>query len=102
MLISELMVPEFAREMAVTRKLLATVPDDKQGWSPGFKLQTIGWNAGHLAEIAGWIPVIVNQSELDIAPPGGEALPPPSKQDVAQLLNHFDEGLAKSLAALKG
>ena len=65
------MVPELAREMAVTRKLLARVSDDKLDWSPGSGLQTIGWNASHLAEIAGWVPVILQQPELDIAPPGG-------------------------------
>jgi uncharacterized damage-inducible protein DinB len=101
-LISELMVPEFTREMAVTRALLAKVPDDKLDWSPGSGLQTIGWNASHLAEIAGWIPVIVQQAELDIAPPGGEAMPPSAKKNVAQLLKHFDANTAASLAALKG
>ncbi|VTR98817.1 Uncharacterized protein OS=Blastopirellula marina DSM 3645 GN=DSM3645_09907 PE=4 SV=1: DinB_2 [Gemmata massiliana] len=102
MLISELMVPEFTREMAVTRKLLARVPDDKLDWSPGSGLRTIGWNASHLAEIAGWGPILLQQPELDIAPPGGEAVPPPTKKNVAQLLQHFDANLAGSLAALKG
>lgn len=102
MLISELMVPELAREMAVTRTLLAKVPDDELDWSPGSGLLTIGWNASHLAEIAGWLPGILSLPELDIAPPGGEAIPPPTKKDVAQLLKHFDANVAGSLAALKG
>ncbi len=102
MLISERMVPEFTREMAVTRTLLARVPDDKVDWSPGSGLQSIGWNASHLAEIAGWVPVIVSQAELDIAPPGGEAMPPPTKKGVAQLLEHFDANAAASLATLRG
>lgn len=102
MLISELMVPELARELAVTRALLALVPDDKADWSPGGGLQTIGWNASHLAEVAGWVPFIVPQAELDIAPPGGEALPTPTKKTTAELLEHFDANAAASLAALKG
>lgn len=101
-LISELMVPELTLEMAVTRKLLAMVPDDKVHWSPGNGLQTIGWNASHLAEIAGWVPIMLNQAEFDIAPPGGEAVPLPTKKDNAQLLKHFDANAAKSLAALNG
>ena len=102
MLISELMVPELTLELAVTRKLLAMVPDDKLEWSPGSGLHTIGWNASHLAEIAGWVPVILQQPELDIAPPGAEALPPPTKKDVAALLKHFDANASGSLTALKG
>lgn len=102
MLISELMRTELAREMAVTRKLLAMVPDDKTDWSPGSGLQTIGWNASHLAEIAGWLPGILSEPELDIAPPGSEALPPPAKKTVAELLTHFDANVAGTLAALKG
>lgn len=102
MLISELMVPEFTREMAVTRKVLALVPDDKAEWSPGSGLQTVGWNASHLAEIAGWVPVILSQPELDIAPPGGAAMPPPAKKTVSELLRHFDANTTQSLATLTG
>ncbi|AWM37332.1 DinB superfamily protein [Gemmata obscuriglobus] len=102
MLISEQMVPEFTRETAVTRKLLARVPDDKVDWSPGIGLRSIGWNASHLAEIAGWIPFVLQQPKLDIAPFGGEAVPQPDKKDVTELLKHFDQNVATSLAALKG
>lgn len=102
MRISELMAPELAREMAATRKLLARVPDDKLDWSPGSGLHTIGWNASHLAEIAGWVPGIVLRSEWDIAPPEGGAEQRQSKTDIAQLLEHFDANAAAALAALDG
>lgn len=102
MQISELMAPELAREMAVTRKLLARVPDDKADWSPGAGLQTIGWNASHLAEIAGWLPGILQASELDIAPVDCEPAPTPAKKTVAELLTHFDANAAASVAALTG
>jgi len=102
MRIAELMKPELAGEMAATRKLLARVPDDKLDWSPGSGLHSIGWNASHLAEIAGWVTGILQESELDIAPPGGEAAPREATADVAQLLEHFDANAAASLAALDG
>ncbi len=102
MQIAELMTPELAAEMAMTRRLLAKIPDDKLGWKPAEGLHTIGWNAGHLAEIAGWVPVIVGQDELDIAPVGGPAYVPPTITSTGQVLETFDANLAKSLAALKG
>jgi uncharacterized damage-inducible protein DinB len=98
MLISELMAPELAAEMAMTRKLIARIPDDKLGWKPAEGLHTIGWNANHLVGIAGWVPVIVGQSDLDIA----SGPPPAEAADVKTLLAGFDDNLAKSLAALKG
>lgn len=98
MLIAELMAPELAAEMAMTRKLIARIPDSKLGWKPSEGLHTIGWNAAHLANIAGWVPVIVGQSELDLASAGESA----EAADVKSLLASFDANLEKSLAALKG
>lgn len=103
MLISELMIPELGAEMAMTRKLLAKIPSEKLAWKPAEGgLQTIGWNANHLAEIAGWMPVIVGQDELDIAPVGGPQYTPPSASTTEEILATFDANLAKSLASLKG
>ncbi len=45
MLISELMTAELSGEMAMTRKLLARIPDDKLEWKPAGELHTIAWNA---------------------------------------------------------
>ncbi|QEL13602.1 DinB family protein [Limnoglobus roseus] len=102
MLISELMVPELAAEMAMTRKLLARIPDDKLGWKPADGLHTIGWNASHLADIAGWVPLIVTGDGIDLAPVDGPAYVTPEATDTKQLLVIFDENVAKSLAALAG
>src|SRR5688572_12784895 len=98
MLISELMAPDLTAEMAMTRKLIARVPDDILRWKPEEGLHTIGWNATHLANIAGWVPGIVGQSELDLAAAGESA----EAADVRSLLATFDDNLAKSLAALEG
>jgi uncharacterized damage-inducible protein DinB len=102
MTIAELMAPELKAEAALTRGLLEKVPDDKLGWRPMEGLQTIGWNAVHLAEIAGWVPMILGVSELDIAPVGGPPYTPPTASDVKDVLRQFDDNLAKSLAAFRG
>ncbi len=51
MALSEALLPEFDQEMANTRKTLERVPDDKLGWKPHEKSGTMGWLAGHLANI---------------------------------------------------
>lgn len=103
MLISELMIPDFTAEMAMTRKLLARVPDDKLAWKPAEGgLHSIGWNASHLTDIAGWVPGIIQASDLDIASEGAAASFTPEGTKVDVLLKKFDENLAKSLAAFRG
>lgn len=102
MLISELMAAELASEMDMTRKLLARIPADKLAWKPTDNLHTIGWNASHLAEIAGWVALMVQGSEWDLAPVDGPAYVTPEVTDINQLLKLFDHNLAESLAALQG
>lgn len=102
MLISEIMAPEFVAEMAMTRKLLERVPQDKLTWKPSADLHTIAWNASHLVEIAGWLPGIVGESELDLAPVGGEPYVTTEATDMKLLLAKFDESVSQSLAALRG
>lgn len=102
MLISEVMTPELKSEMEMTRRLLARIPQDRLGWKPQEGLNTIGWNASHLVEIAGWAPGILGTSELDIAPVGGEPYMSAPITDVTAMLAAFDANVAKSLAALEG
>lgn len=101
MTIAEQMIPELKAEGEMTRKLLSRIPQEKLGFSPGKGVQTIGWNAVHLAEIAGWVPAIVEKPGLDIGV-NDPSLPPPPAMEVGAILKRFDENLAKSLAALQG
>ncbi|MGL4551001.1 MAG: DinB family protein, partial [Gemmataceae bacterium] len=102
MTIAELMAPELAAEAALTRMVLETVPDDRLNWRPMEGLQTVGWNATHLAEIAGWVPEVLSLSELDVAPADGPAYAPPAPTDMREVLRQFDANLARSLAAFRG
>ncbi|MCZ2341979.1 MAG: DinB family protein [Bacteroidales bacterium] len=96
------MATELADEMAMTRKLLARIPADKLAWKPTDDLHTIGWNAGHLTEIAGWVDLMITGSEWDMAPVGGTAYVTPEVTDTEQMLKTFDNHVAASLAALEG
>ena len=49
---SEMLLGEFDREFATTRKFLALVPDDKGPWKPHTKSMEMGRLASHLADMA--------------------------------------------------
>lgn len=104
MTIAELMIPELKREAEMTRRLLARIPVDQLAFTPGHGLNTIGWNASHLAEIVGWAPGIVNAPGLDLAAVDAEqsAAAAARSSDPAALLKKFDANLANSVAALDG
>src|SRR5690606_17208780 len=75
-------------------KVLERVPEDKLGWKPHPKSNTIGWNANHIAEIPGWIEMVINQPQWDIAPSGVQQYREPSYPSKQQILEFFDRNVA--------
>ena len=102
MALSDGLLPEFDHEMANTRKTLERVPSDKFGWKPHEKSGTMGWLAGHLANLPTWTGYTLNQDSFDLNPPGGEpprAEPPTSTEELLKL---FDKNVADARATLAG
>lgn len=52
MSMSEMLLGEFDREFATTRKFLALAPDDKTAWKPHAKSMEMGKLASHIADMA--------------------------------------------------
>src|SRR4051812_41206324 len=98
MTISEMLLPEFDMEMASTRKVLERVPEDKFGWKPHPKSFTLGRMASHVAEMAGWGAITINQDLLELTP--GQA--PFNAPTSAELLSSFDQSVAEGRKALAG
>ncbi|SFH63518.1 DinB family protein [Planctomicrobium piriforme] len=97
---AELILPEFDHEMASTRKVLESLPEDKFDWKAHPKSHTIGWNANHLAEIPGWVAGTISSKEWDIAPIGEEPYRTPEFQTKADVLALFDKNVAEARQAL--
>src|SRR5262249_4539588 len=57
-------IAEFEHEAGSTRKMLEIVPQSGFDWKPHEKSMTLGKLATHIAEIPGWIPTILDQTEL--------------------------------------
>lgn len=101
MSIADALLPEFDREMGVTRRLLERVPDDRFAWQPHPKSMTLGRLAEHLAELPTWIVAALDQDSLDMAvarrPDGYQ-----SPATRAAVLAMFDEKVAAGRALFKG
>lgn len=100
MALSQALLPEFDQEMANTRATLERVPEDKFAWKPHQKSGTMGWLAGHLANLPSWAATSINQDSLDLAPQGVPVQPLPPPKSRKELLAVFDKNVAEARAAI--
>ena len=98
---TDLFLAELERETPRTRRALEQVPEGKPEWVPHPKSMPLGYLAALVATLPSWIVFTVNQDELDIRPPGGEAYKMPEWSTTADLLALFDKGVADARAALQ-
>ncbi len=97
---ADTILPEFDHEMSNTRKVLECVPDDKLDWKARPDMNSIGWNACHLAEIPGWVEGTLNQTSWDVAPPDGEPYQSPALTSREGILAMFDQNVAAARQAI--
>ena len=100
MSIADLLRPELDQEFAVTRRVLARVPDDRGEWKPHPKSFPMAHLAQLVARIPGWLPMMLDRTELDIQPLDGPKFPGYSIETTATLLAEFDRNVAQAMAAL--
>ena len=100
MTIGKSMLGEFDQEMAGTRKTLERLPEQKWNWKPHDKSGTVGWLAGHIATMPGWITMTLQTEQLDYAPVGGPAYKPPKMENRQQILAEFDKGVTEARKAI--
>jgi uncharacterized damage-inducible protein DinB len=98
MTLAETLLPEFDHEMAVARKVLERVPEDKLDWKPHAKSFSIGALAAHVANLPSWGAETLNRSEVDLT----GHLAPVALPSRADLLAIFDRNVAAARAALVG
>lgn len=60
------LLPEFDREMGLTRRALERVPDGRFEWRPHPTSVTLGRLAEHLAEMPLWASMTMTQGELEM------------------------------------
>jgi len=66
-IISKLLIEEIEQEVALTEKMLNSLPKDKWDYKPHEKSMTIGQLVNHLSEIPTWITSTMNSDGMDMA-----------------------------------
>jgi uncharacterized damage-inducible protein DinB len=102
MRISELLVPEYDNEVSVTRTVLQRVPDGRGEWKPHPRAFPLGHLAQLVARLPGWAPMMMQRTELDIAPASGPQFPGYSFESTATLVAEFEKNAAAGRTALAG
>lgn len=100
MSIAEALLPEFDREMGVTRRLLERVPDGQFAWKPHEKSMPLGQLAALVAELPAWMNMTIERSELELATARPEGYVPPATRDAVLAL--FDSNVRNARAVLAG
>ena len=93
----EIYLKELEQEAQITRKMLSIVPDDSYNWQPHPKSMTVSRLASHVAEVFGWISMVLTTSELDFA----TAEKPPQHHNTHDVLAYFEANYAAAKADLQ-
>lgn len=91
---------ELNEEARITRRLLTRVPAGHNDWKPHPKSMPFGYLAVLVATMPGWIPMILDEDFLDLAPVD---TPPPPRVELTtteDLLQRFDDAVEKGRDAL--
>lgn len=96
--ISTALIAEMEQEAKTARTCLERIPADKFAWKPHEKSMAFGQLASHIAEMFGWTPATIQQSELDFAKIDYKPFEPRSTEE---LLEFFDKNVAEAIDVLK-
>jgi uncharacterized damage-inducible protein DinB len=105
MAIKDGILPEFDREIEVTRRVLERVPEGRPEFKPHERSMAMDRLAGHVAELPGWAKETILQDSIvvgrgaDLEESTGGALKMTSRK---QLLEEFDKRAAAGRAAIAG
>lgn len=99
--LTELFIAELDRESVGTRKALERVPEGKYDWKPHAKSMPLGYLAALVATMPAWIVRMIDDDELDFAPPGGSSRAAPKRLETREdLVRAFDDSIARAKEAL--
>jgi uncharacterized damage-inducible protein DinB len=96
MKMADMFLAQLERETASTRKTVERVPEGKADYKPHPKSMPLGYLAALVAGMPGWIAMMIDRDNLDLAGGGGA----PSATTSAELVALFDKSVAEARRAL--
>ena len=94
----DILLPEYDREIATTRRVIAATEDLDLDWRPETRARAVGELTTHLADIPAWTSVVMTRAGYDLAETP-DTLQPGSH---AAVLDRFDASAAEGRGALVG
>ena len=91
---------ELDRELAMTRQVLARVPEDRLDYTPHPKSMPLGKLAAHIVNLLGLKTLMLRADYRDVQDPNAPK-PPPTPTTNAELLERFDQYSATLRQALQ-
>lgn len=92
------LVKELEKENRTTSAMLSRIPDNIYDWQPHPKSMTVKQLANHLAELPGWVNMVLHTDGLDFAK---QEYKPNQITNTKELMAFYDKNYAEALAALK-
>lgn len=93
----EPVLAEYQEEVAVTRRILERVPEDKLMWAPHGKSMTLGQLAWHIASIPGRTSALAAGDGVDLSQAN---FVPPQPKDQQEVMDTFEAGVREGEARL--
>ncbi|HMF78003.1 MAG TPA: DinB family protein [Bryobacteraceae bacterium] len=90
------------REAAASRKVIERVPEGQNSWKPHERSMELGYLAALVATMPGWVELMIDKDELNLADPSNELLRTKAVETRTELLQMLDKGLAKARQSLEG
>lgn len=101
MKLNEMILGEFDREMANTRKSLERVPEDKFDWKPHKKSWSMSQLATHISHLPTWVIETINSDSFDLSPADGSRDVSPSPvTSCKEILDRFDKDVSAARQAI--
>ena len=98
---ADTILDQMEREAPRTRRVLEQVPEGRADWKPHDRSMPLGQLANLVATMPSWIPMIVDQDDLDLNPPGGSGERPKPPRTRAELVEAHDRAMAQARASLR-
>ena len=99
MTLKDALLAHFDREVAISRKVLANVPEGKNDWKPHPKSMALGYLAQLVAMMPVWVSMVCDHPDLDLAAGNLKQEPWKTAADLAQQHEEFAAKGHASLAA---
>lgn len=96
MTLIEFFKKQYEEEGAITRKFLALVKEDDFGFKPHPRSMVMKELVMHLADLPGWVHLVLTTSELDFSTPYVQ----PPVNDAEELMAYFEQRYQQGLSML--